>query len=156
MKAYYIGDIAAETGLSQRAVRYYEELGFIRPTRTDGGFRIYSRHDVDLLHFITNFKDLGMTLDEIRSLIVQDKKGLTAESVRHLREVLIAKRNEFQTKLKKYEDGITQVDKVLDILSKCKACGNLSIHGECEACLKKRGSDNAPLISPLLFKEGDA
>lgn len=155
-KSYYIGDIATELGLSQRAVRYYEELGFIKPLRTDGGFRTYSKQDLELLRFVVEFKDLGMTLDEIRSLIIQDRTGLTGDAVRHIRETLTSKKTELENKLKKYEEGISQINKVLNILLDCKNCGNLSIHGECEECIKKRGCESAPLISPLLFRDTEA
>lgn len=42
-----IGEVADRTGLSLRTLRYYEEVGQVRPsTRTSGGFRLYSETDV--------------------------------------------------------------------------------------------------------------
>lgn len=148
---YYIGDISKELGLSQRAVRYYEELGFIKPTRTGGGFRTYSKHDFDLLKLIVSFKDLGLALDEIHNMIPPSGGGLTGETVRRLREMLSSKRNEFEGRIKKYEEGIREINRVLDLLLSCTTCGRPTKEGECESCLKNKGADSAPLIPPLLF-----
>lgn len=150
---YYIGDISKELGLSQRAVRYYEELGFIRPTRTGGGFRVYSRRDFDLLKLVVSFKYLGLALEEIHNLILPTDGGLTGEAARRLRELLSSKRNEFEGKIKKYEEGIGEIDRVLDLLLKCTTCGRPNEQGVCESCLKKRGAESAPLAPPLLFHE---
>lgn len=148
---YYIGDISKELGLSQRAVRYYEELGFIKPTRTEGGFRTYSKRDFDLLKLIVSFKDLGLALEEIHNLILPADGGLTGKAVRRLREMLSSKRSKFEDKIKKYEEGIKEIDRVLLLLLSCTTCGRPSEEGECENCLKKKGADSAPLIPPLLF-----
>lgn len=152
-KTYYIGDIARDLGLSQRAIRYYEELGFIKPTRTEGRFRTYSEGDVDLLRTVIRFKDLGMSLDEIRALFVPGRDVLTADCVRKLRESLSQRRREFESRIGKYEEGIRQIDHVLGILSNCATCGRPSEDGICEQCLKDHGGERMPLISPLLRHE---
>lgn len=149
-RAYYIGDIAKELGLSQRAVRYYEELGFIRPTRTEGGFRKYSECDLSILRIVLNFKDLGMSLDDIRQLLLPDDGAITSDIVRHLSEALSSKREDFELKLKKYKEGISQINRVLEILADCSTCGKPSNIGVCEDCLHEHGGDASPLIHSLL------
>lgn len=146
---YYIGGISKELKLSQRAVRYYEELGFIKPTRTEGKFRVYSRHDFDLLKLVIGFKDLGMTLEEIKALILPGGGKFTFSAAQELRGMLILRRKEFETKIKKYGDGIAQIDRVLDILSNCATCGKPADDGVCEDCLKRHGADSSALIPPL-------
>ena len=65
-----IGEVADRTGLSLRTIRYYEEVGLIRPTaRTAGGFRLYSEGDVARLSVIMRMKPLDFTLDEMRQLL---------------------------------------------------------------------------------------
>ena len=145
-KTYYISDLAKELGISQRSIRYYEEMGFISPLRTVGGFRSYSLHDVDVLKMVIRFKDLGLALEEIRALILPDKDALTSESVKHLREALLSRRKDFELKIKKYKESIEQIDHVLKILSNCGNCGKPSKVGECEECLEKHGEDISPLI----------
>lgn len=150
---YYIGDIARDLGLSQRALRYYEELGFIKPTRTEGGFRTYSQHDVDMLRVVIQFKELGMTLDEIRSFFIQDHKSLTSEALKQLRDTLTVRRSEIKSKLRAYENGIQQIDRVLEVLSACDNCENPTEAEQCDSCLRQHGKEKTSLIHPLLSHE---
>jgi MerR family transcriptional regulator, repressor of the yfmOP operon len=66
-----IGDVAELTGLTQRTIRYYEEVGLLTPpTRTEGDFRLYSRRDVARLAEIVRLKNLlGFSLGEIRKIV---------------------------------------------------------------------------------------
>jgi len=150
--SYYIGDIARELDLSQRTIRYYEELGFIKPLRTEGGFRTYSAHDMDILRLIVRFKDLGLTLEDIRSLIPSGGKELTSEFVRHMRETLLGRRKEFESMEKKYADGVEQIDHVLNILENCTTCGSSNTENNCDQCIKQHGGEVPSLIDPLLKK----
>jgi MerR family transcriptional regulator, repressor of the yfmOP operon len=66
-----IGEAAARTGLTQRTIRYYEELGLLPPPlRTHGDFRLYSPRDVRRLEEIVRMKNLlGFSLAEVRQVI---------------------------------------------------------------------------------------
>lgn len=65
-----IGEVAERTGLSLRTIRYYEEVGLVRPSaRTQGGFRLYTEPDVARLNLIKRMKPLGFSLDETRDLL---------------------------------------------------------------------------------------
>jgi DNA-binding transcriptional MerR regulator len=63
-----IEQVAARTGLTKRTLRYYEEIGLLSPpTRTEGGYRLYSEADIQHLLRIKRLKDLlGFSLAEIR------------------------------------------------------------------------------------------
>lgn len=150
-----IGEIAKELGLSQRAVRYYEELGFIKPTRTESGYRTYSARDVELLKIVISFKDLGMTLEDIHAIIVHGAESLDAEAIGQIRESLSERRKEFESKIEKYREGLKQIDRVLDILSGCNTCGKQVAKGICEECLKERTKDAPTIITPLLTHDGE-
>lgn len=65
-----IEQVAARTGLTKRTLRYYEEIGLLpSPTRTEGGYRLYSEADVQQLERIKRLKDLlGFSLAEIREM----------------------------------------------------------------------------------------
>jgi DNA-binding transcriptional MerR regulator len=58
-------ECARRTGLSVRALRVYETRGFIRPARTDKGWRLYSREDLERLAAVATLKSLGLSLGEI-------------------------------------------------------------------------------------------
>ena len=65
-----IGEVAQRTGLSLRAIRYYEEVGLIRPSsRTQGGFRLYTEPDVARLNLVKRMKPLGFSLEQARDLL---------------------------------------------------------------------------------------
>ena len=114
---YYIGQLAKELGLSQRTIRYYEELGFINPRRTEGGFRTYSGRDADILRMVIRFKDLGMRLDDIRSLLLTSETTLTSKVMTQLVEALQTRRCDFESKMKECTESIEQIDKVRTFLS---------------------------------------
>ncbi len=65
-----IGEVAQRTGLSLRTIRYYEEVGLIRPSsRTQGGFRLYTEPDVARLNLVKRMKPLGFSLEQARDLL---------------------------------------------------------------------------------------
>ncbi|HUG64674.1 MAG TPA: MerR family transcriptional regulator [Gaiellaceae bacterium] len=67
---HQIGEVAERVGLSLRTVRYYEEVGLVRPSaRSDGGFRLYSEDDIQRLLVVKRMKPLGLTLDEMAQLL---------------------------------------------------------------------------------------
>jgi DNA-binding transcriptional MerR regulator len=63
-----IGDVAEATGLTQRAIRYYEELGLLTPAdRATGANRRYSESDIERLRLIKRLReDIGLRLAEVR------------------------------------------------------------------------------------------
>jgi DNA-binding transcriptional MerR regulator len=150
LNTYYIGEISKLLDLSQRTIRYYEELGFIHPKRTDGGFRTYSRRDVDVIRMVLNFKDLGMSLDEIHLLFSLGNDDAACDSLKQLHGVLYSKRAEFETKITKYKEGIEHIDRVLQVLSTCTTCGQSCGRDLCEECLKGRGEKSSALIENFL------
>jgi len=69
VNTYTIGEIAARTGFSASALRYYEGVGLLTPaSRTDAGYRVYDDETLSRLAFIGRAKRLGCSLDEITDL----------------------------------------------------------------------------------------
>lgn len=65
-----IGDVASQTGLSVDTIRFYERERLLHTAaRSTGGFRLFSKSDVDDLAFIRNAQELGFSLQEIRDLV---------------------------------------------------------------------------------------
>lgn len=66
-----IGEVSERTGLSLRTIRYYEEVGLLRPSmRSPGGFRLYTRSDIGRLGLVRRMKTLGFSIEEMRDLLV--------------------------------------------------------------------------------------
>jgi MerR family transcriptional regulator, repressor of the yfmOP operon len=66
-----INEVAAETGLTTRAIRYYEEIGLLEPAaRSEGDYRLYDASDLDRLRFIRSLRDdAGFSLAQIGQLL---------------------------------------------------------------------------------------
>lgn len=65
-----IGEVAERLGLSLRTIRYYEEVGLVRPSaRSQGGFRLYAEEDIARLEVIKRMKPLDFSLEEMRELL---------------------------------------------------------------------------------------
>jgi DNA-binding transcriptional MerR regulator len=69
-----INEVAAETGLTTRAIRYYEEVGLLEPAgRSDGAYRLYDASDLDRLQSIRSLRDdAGFSLAQIGQLLEDD------------------------------------------------------------------------------------
>ncbi|WCN37044.1 MerR family transcriptional regulator [Aneurinibacillus uraniidurans] len=80
---YKIEDVARKTGLTKRALRYYEELGLITPsTRSDGGYRMYTDADIDQIIHVKNLRDLlGVSLSEIKEHVDLEQQVATLRTV---------------------------------------------------------------------------
>jgi DNA-binding transcriptional MerR regulator len=66
-----INEVAAETGLTTRTIRYYEEVGLLEPAgRSDGDYRLYDASDLDRLHYIRSLRDdAGFSLAQIGQML---------------------------------------------------------------------------------------
>lgn len=79
MDKYSIGAISKETNVTTRTLRYYEEIGLLKPSYVaESGYRYYSKDDVITLQQITTFKKLGFKLSEIKE-VLNEKKGISEE-----------------------------------------------------------------------------
>jgi Cu(I)-responsive transcriptional regulator len=64
-----VGAAARRSGLPAKTVRYYEEIGLIRPDRAENGYRSYSNDDVHRLLFLARARKLGFSIDDCRQLM---------------------------------------------------------------------------------------
>ncbi|MFJ7640155.1 MerR family transcriptional regulator [Peribacillus sp. NPDC046944] len=76
---YTISELAKEFELTTRTLRYYEELGMLKPRRTETGNRVYGKKEFAQLKIIMRGKKYGFSLDEIKDIVVlfeQDRTGV--------------------------------------------------------------------------------
>jgi DNA-binding transcriptional MerR regulator len=86
-----IGVVAAQTGLTEHTLRYYEKIGLIDPIpRGPGGQRRYREQDVCWLEFLLRLKSTGMPLRDMLAYAGQRRAGNTPESLALRREMLAA------------------------------------------------------------------
>ena len=81
-----IGAAAAASGCHIETIRYYERVGLLpTPARTTGGYREFLPNEVERLRFITRGRELGFSLEEIRSLLtLSDDPALSCHDVDQL------------------------------------------------------------------------
>ena len=65
-----ISDVAKKTGLTSKAIRFYEEKGLVTPPlRSENGYRSYSQQHLDELTLLRQARQVGFNLEECRELI---------------------------------------------------------------------------------------
>jgi len=97
-----IGEVALKAGVTNRAIRYYEELNLIKSNRLSNNYRVYSKEAVDKVKFISRARKLGFSINECSSLIslFDNKKRKSAE----VRKIAIIKNDELKRQIQELED----------------------------------------------------
>jgi DNA-binding transcriptional MerR regulator len=83
MPSLRIGNLAERAGTNAPTVRYYEEIGLLKPAdRKGGGQRAYGEEDVRRLTFIRRCRDFGFSIEQVRSLVtlVEDRERSCTEA----------------------------------------------------------------------------
>ncbi|MGG1663824.1 MerR family transcriptional regulator [Brevibacillus sp. NRS-1366] len=67
---YTVQKLGLLAGVSTRTLRYYDEIGILKPARINSsGYRIYGQQEVDRLQQILFYRELGVSLEEIKEII---------------------------------------------------------------------------------------
>jgi MerR family transcriptional regulator, mercuric resistance operon regulatory protein len=89
-----IGKLSKRTGCNIETIRYYERIGILlKPLRSEGGTRLYNREQIKRLVFVRRSRELGFSLEEIRTLLrLVDDKKTTCQKIktmaeRHLQDI---------------------------------------------------------------------
>ncbi len=85
---WQIGEVTQNLGINPQTVYFYERTGLIPPLqRTEGGYRVFNQEDVDRLVLIQRAKSLGLTLAEIREiLLLKQGRSLSCQAMYDLLE----------------------------------------------------------------------
>ena len=105
-----IGVLAKETNVRTDTIRYYEQLGLVKPQgRSKAGYRVYGQNSIRLVQFIRRAKDLGFKLAEIKTLLT-----LSASQTATCKDILESTAH----KLKEAKENIRQLKNIHDALEK--------------------------------------
>lgn len=79
-----IGRVARKTGCGIDTIRFYEKIGVLhRPRRTESGRRVYAPAEIARLTFVCRARELGFSLDEVRSLLdLAEEKERPCEDIK--------------------------------------------------------------------------
>jgi MerR family copper efflux transcriptional regulator len=97
-----IGELAKETGIVAKTIRYYESVGLLAaPPRSGGNYRIYGERDLATLRFVQRARNLGFSVKEVGDLVAlwQDRQRASAD----VRALATAHLGEIERKLKELE-----------------------------------------------------
>ena len=99
-----IGDVSKRSGVGIEALRFYEKSGLLdRPSRTFSGYRVYVEEVLERLEFIKRAQALGFSLEEIRRIIDDARRGESpCEEVREIVRRRMAELDERLRELHRY------------------------------------------------------
>ena len=67
---YTVKELSKISGISTRTLRYYDQIELLVPPRlSSSGYRIYGENEVEILHQILFYRELGVSLGEIKKLL---------------------------------------------------------------------------------------
>jgi len=109
-----IGDFSRLGRISVKALRYYDEIGLLKPVSVDQytGYRYYSADQLAKLNYITALKDMGLTLEEIATLT---NNALTPQQ---MRDLFILKKSELRQRVNEEQRRLAQVERLLTGIEK--------------------------------------
>ena len=103
-----IGEVAERSGIPPKTIRYYEEIGLVRPQRSANGYRAFRESDLHKLAFLGRARALGFSIEDCRTLL-----GLYEDESRESGQVK-ALAEEHLTAI---DDKIAQLQSMRDTLS---------------------------------------
>ena len=111
---FKIGDFSKLSFITVKTLRYYDEIGLLKPVKVDRftGYRYYSADQFPRLNYIVALKNLGLSLEEIGTLVNND---LTSNQ---MRDIFILKKAELQQRVSEEQRRLEQVEKLLGQIEK--------------------------------------
>ena len=109
-----ISDVAERSGLPAKTIRYYEDIGFVKPKRLPNGYRDFAENELHKLAFIGRARSLGFSIESCRMLLeLYNNQSRSSADVKRL-----AKSNleEIDTKI---EDLQAMRATLSDLIDKC-------------------------------------
>ena len=123
---YRIGELAKLCKIKTDTLRFYDKQGLFTPSsRTDAGYRIYTKKDAERLRFILKAKAIGFTLVEIAELLSVDlnKSNKACADVKGLVDLKLADINEKIEQLNYFKSTLQQLSNA--------CCGGLESAEHC-------------------------
>ena len=117
---YSVQKLGQMAGISSRTLRYYDEIGILKPARINSsGYRIYGQSEVDRLQQILFYRELGVSLDSIKE-IVSSPAFDGAKALREHREKLFEKREQLDLLISNVDKSIALKEGKMTMMDKEK------------------------------------
>jgi len=120
---YTIKSLGLMAGVSTRTLRYYDEIGILKPARMNSsGYRIYGEEQVNCLQQILFYKELGVDLDKIKNIITSPKFDKVVALKEH-REKLLEKKYQLDILIANVEKTLANNERRIQMADKEKFNG---------------------------------
>lgn len=107
---YTVQKLGKLAGISTRTLRYYDEIGILKPARINSsGYRIYGNREVDLLQQILFYRELGFNLEDIKEIILSSDFEPT-KALREHHERLLARRRQLDMLIANVEKTLASAE----------------------------------------------
>src|SRR5512139_2514558 len=130
------GEMARLSKTTLRTVRFYEEAGILAPIgRTEGGHRVFERPQLERLMLVTDMREAGLSLDEIRELLetklhAQTGGAAADNAVRILRKHI----GELKTKIAVLTRLTQDLENTVEAAGACSGCDEPEFPENCQRC----------------------
>lgn len=117
-----IGDFAKRSGVTVKTLRYYDELGLLKPARVDerSGYRYYSADQLLTIKRIAYFKEEGFTLEQIRTFLNEDTSSPGVKTA------LFTKHSELKNAIHEAQRQLDEINERINQLSDIKSLDEVS------------------------------
>ena len=152
---YRIGELAARTDKTVRALHLYEEMGLLTPAgRTKSGYRMYDNGNVERIQYISRLQHLDLTLGDIAELLTDWATEQQSESaMAKLRTLYRAQLRAVKQKRLELDALERELAESVAFLDGCTGCGQQEAAIDaCSTCVEAQRADEAKptLIMGLL------
>lgn len=104
---YSIGELASKLEINKETIRYYEKIGLLSEARrSESGYRVYSKEDIEKTKFILILKKFGFSLKEIKILLSKAYDDMWCSNIKNVENVV--------------KDKMEDIDKKMEELNKTK------------------------------------
>jgi MerR family copper efflux transcriptional regulator len=109
-----MGEAAKKTGLSIKAIRFYEDIGLIKSPKRVGRYRVYQETEIELLVLIKEAKALGATLSQLKGVIVYSNGNVDWANIKvfltEMRGQLLLQVDELMSKIANLDKCYAQIN----------------------------------------------
>ena len=120
---YTVQKLAKLAGISPRTIRYYDEIGILKPARINSsGYRIYGLEEVNLLQQILFYREFDVNLEDIKNIITSPSYNVNTALKEH-REKLLQKRKQLDLLINNIDRTIASSEGSINMSDKDKFNG---------------------------------
>ena len=131
-----VGDLAAASGKTVRAIHLYEQLDLLRPAaRSKGRYRLYNDEALVRIRWIGKLQDMGFSLTDIQTIVKEWEKSSSApRAMVQIRELYREKLAETRAQIQRMRALEHDLEASLTYLDTCEVCDPERMLSACKAC----------------------